>query len=52
MTITITINQKIRLIGFRIGLDEKEVPIQELSPLDYDFHRIRINAVFRYILTH
>ena len=36
MNPNLSLNQKMRLIGLRIGFDEKEVPRNKLNALDYD----------------
>ena len=38
-------NQRYRLIGFRIGYPEKDVPLCELTPFDYDIEETLIEVV-------
>ena len=46
MNPNISLNQKMRLIGLRIGFDEKVAPRNKLNALDYDLEETLIESIY------
>lgn len=40
-----SLNQRLRLVGFRIGFSEVEVPLSKLSPFDFDIEETFVLAI-------